>query len=118
VVRLIPKSTFLPFLTGLIEILRRCMWNFFRIEKEHVINCAAYSIIKEKPEDILKRLRQPTVSKSFKVIDDGESSIIHYVKLSNNESMAYYRKLMTMELPLISRETVMRQRESFERLVA
>ena len=33
VVRLIPKSTFLPFLTGLIEILRRCMWNFFRIEK-------------------------------------------------------------------------------------
>jgi xenotropic and polytropic retrovirus receptor 1 len=28
---LIPKSTFLPFLTGFIEILRRCMWNFFRI---------------------------------------------------------------------------------------
>lgn len=94
------------------------MWNFFRIEKEHVINCAAYCIIKEKPEDILKRLREQRYSRSFKVIDDGESSIVHYVKLSNNESMAYYRKLMTMELPLISRQTVMHRRSSFERLVA
>lgn len=46
VIQLFPKSTFLPFLTGLIEIFRRCMWNFFRIEKEHVLNCAAFSIIK------------------------------------------------------------------------
>lgn len=49
-----------------------------------MINCAAYSIIKEKPEEILKRLREEKVSKSFKIIDDGESSIVHYVKLSNN----------------------------------
>jgi hypothetical protein len=71
VIHLIPKSTFLPFLTGLIEIFRRCMWNFFRIEKEHVINCASYSIIKEKPDDILKRLRDRKKAKSFRVVDDG-----------------------------------------------
>lgn len=33
ITNIIPKSTFLPFFIGLIEILRRCMWNFFRVEK-------------------------------------------------------------------------------------
>lgn len=57
VVVLIPKSTFLPFLTGFLEIFRRCMWNFFRVEKEHVANCSSFSIVKEKPEIILKKIQ-------------------------------------------------------------
>lgn len=31
--------------------------------------------------------------------------------------MAYYKKLMSMELPLINKETIMREKEQFERLV-
>lgn len=31
--------------------------------------------------------------------------------------MAYYRKLINMELPLISKETVAREREEFHKLV-
>lgn len=57
VVRLIPKATFLPFLTGLIEIMRRCMWNFFRIEKEHVANCSTFTIIKRNAEEVLAKIK-------------------------------------------------------------
>lgn len=46
VYELIPKSTFLPLVTGVLQILRRCMWNFFRIEKEHVMNCDSFTRIK------------------------------------------------------------------------
>lgn len=31
IVAILHKSTFLPFLTGFIEIFRRCMWNFLRV---------------------------------------------------------------------------------------
>ncbi len=27
---------------GSLEILRRCMWNFFRLENEHLNNCGQY----------------------------------------------------------------------------
>ena len=54
----IPKSTFLPFVTGFIEIVRRCLWNFFRIEKEHVVNCKSFKVIQASPEDVMKMLRK------------------------------------------------------------
>jgi hypothetical protein len=46
VIQLIPKSTILPLVTGLIEIIRRTIWNFLRIEKEHIANANTYTVIK------------------------------------------------------------------------
>jgi hypothetical protein len=37
------ESAVLLMVIGMIEIIRRCMWNFFRIEKEHIIYCKNYA---------------------------------------------------------------------------
>jgi hypothetical protein len=37
------ESAVLLMVIGVIEIVRRCMWNFFRIEKEHIIYCKNYA---------------------------------------------------------------------------
>ena len=46
------KSPLIPLLIGTLEILRRCMWNFFRIEKEHIVNCRNYAVTKDIQKDI------------------------------------------------------------------
>ena len=70
VIQLIPKSTVLPLVTGLLEILRRCIWNFFRVEKEHVHNTHSFTVIKEKPEDILSKIKKSQESKDSFTIDN------------------------------------------------
>ena len=57
-VQLIPKSTVLPMVTGLLEIIRRCIWNFLRVEKEHVLNTNSFTVIKERPDDVMKRIQK------------------------------------------------------------
>lgn len=33
------------------------MWNFFRIEKEHVANCSTFTIIKRNAEEVLAKIK-------------------------------------------------------------
>ncbi|ORZ16131.1 EXS family-domain-containing protein [Lobosporangium transversale] len=39
----------LSFILALIEVLRRWMWNFFRLENEHLNNCGQFRAIKDIP---------------------------------------------------------------------
>ncbi|KAG0301670.1 hypothetical protein BGZ98_008143 [Dissophora globulifera] len=50
--RLIPMSLsplVLSFILAFIEILRRWVWNFFRLENEHLNNCGQFRAIKDIP---------------------------------------------------------------------
>ncbi|KAI8600347.1 EXS family-domain-containing protein [Dissophora ornata] len=50
--RLIPTSLspfVLSFILALIEIFRRWVWNFFRLENEHLNNCGQFRAIKDIP---------------------------------------------------------------------
>jgi len=39
------NSNLLTFVTGSIEIIRRGIWNLFRVEKEHINNCVEFKAI-------------------------------------------------------------------------
>lgn len=39
----------LSFILALVEVLRRWMWNFFRLENEHLNNCGQFRAIKDIP---------------------------------------------------------------------
>jgi hypothetical protein len=41
------RPEFLTGLVGALEIFRRCIWNFFRLEKEHLANCGHFKVINE-----------------------------------------------------------------------
>ncbi|KAF9433619.1 hypothetical protein BGZ76_009203 [Entomortierella beljakovae] len=50
--RFIPTSLgpiVVPFILALLEVLRRWMWNFFRLENEHLNNCGQFRAIKDIP---------------------------------------------------------------------
>ncbi|KAF9190661.1 hypothetical protein BGZ50_000123 [Haplosporangium sp. Z 11] len=52
VMRLVPTSIntmILAFSLALVEVLRRWMWNFFRLENEHLNNCGQFRAIKDIP---------------------------------------------------------------------
>ncbi len=36
------NSDILVFFVALLELIRRCLWNFLRVEKEHVANCGSF----------------------------------------------------------------------------
>ena len=35
------------FIFGMLEMLRRGIWNFFRIEMEHIANCGDFKVVEE-----------------------------------------------------------------------
>ncbi|ORZ23657.1 EXS family-domain-containing protein [Absidia repens] len=42
-------SQVITFATAILEVIRRIVWNFFRLENEHLNNCGNYRAIKEIP---------------------------------------------------------------------
>jgi hypothetical protein len=112
VVQLIPKSTFLPFVTGLIEILRRCIWNFFRIEKEHVINSKSFTVIKISPEEVMKKLRKMHRKESFEI--DNIEDNIEYTKVTDIKFIDMLKSIPGYNLPRIDRMTIGAAQESFQ----
>ncbi|KAG7094754.1 hypothetical protein E1B28_005570 [Marasmius oreades] len=45
-----PKSIYLSqFIAALLEVLRRCQWNFYRLENEHLGNMDQYRVTREVP---------------------------------------------------------------------
>ncbi len=38
---------FFTFLISFLEMFRRCLWNFFRVEKEHINNCGAFKAVED-----------------------------------------------------------------------
>ena len=34
---------------GCVEVIRRCIWNVFRLENEHINNCGEFRIVKDVP---------------------------------------------------------------------
>lgn len=107
---LIPKSTFLPFLTGFIEILRRCMWNFFRVEKEHVANCCEFVIAKENPDKLVDKLNIMHVKSEFTGEDD---TVIEYIKVADDEYIEHLRATVCKDLPTIERKDIDKAKEEF-----
>lgn len=55
------ESAVLLMVIGMIEIIRRCMWNFFRIEKEHIIYCKNYAATPDifKQIEIINKINGP-----------------------------------------------------------
>ncbi|KAF9926115.1 Xenotropic and polytropic retrovirus receptor 1 [Linnemannia zychae] len=52
IMRFVPMSVdvmILSFSLALVEVLRRWMWNFFRLENEHLNNCGHFRAIKDIP---------------------------------------------------------------------
>jgi hypothetical protein len=98
VIQLIPKSTILPLVTGLIEIIRRTIWNFLRIEKEHVANANSFTVIKINPEDIIKKFKKKLHRKDSYESDFLESEI-DYIKCDDGNFFEQLRSIDGYELP-------------------
>lgn len=88
------RKEIIMLIVGLLEMLRRVIWNFFRVEKEHIINCGMFKAVEEYElpfDNLIKNkhfreeeyLKQPeTTTSSFKPVeldnDDLTASLIRY----------------------------------------
>lgn len=71
------KSPLVPFTVGFIEIFRRCMWNFFRVEKEQIGNIKKYQATKN-------------ISKFFNYLDMEKEELPAKRTMSESELIPYF----------------------------
>lgn len=71
------------FLLGFIEMTRRSIWNFFRVEKEHIANCGLFRVVEnyKLPYDNIKYN-----------IDEKK---LTYTEFENYDAPSAYKKKMT-----------------------
>ncbi|CAO3565673.1 unnamed protein product [Mortierella alpina] len=75
VMRLIPlgiNGAILSFCLALLEVLRRWVWNFFRLENEHLNNCGQFRAIKDIPLPFHIRLEGDTDDEEELYESEGE----------------------------------------------
>jgi len=63
----------------------------------------------------MTRLKAKKPKKSFRLADDTESSIIHYVKLASNEDSTFYRNMLNLGLSQVKADEVAESQLKFDK---
>ena len=66
------NSALLTFVTGCVEIIRRGIWNLFRVEKEHLKNCNEFKAIPDM-NNIEEKLDVPQNLTQVEVVEGVEA---------------------------------------------
>ncbi|KAG0260556.1 hypothetical protein BG011_001829 [Mortierella polycephala] len=75
VMRLVPtniNTMILAFSLALVEVLRRWMWNFFRLENEHLNNCGQFRAIKDIPLPFHIRIEGESDDEEYETDEESE----------------------------------------------
>ena len=96
------RKEIIMLVVGLLEMLRRAIWNFFRVEKEHIINCGIFKAVEEYelPFDDLKKdrnfreeeyMKMPeTTSSSFKPLELDNDDLTASLMRNENFNVNYH----------------------------
>lgn len=71
------------FLTGVGEVVRRFMWNFFRVENEHMMNVSRFMASRDVPLPF--SLHEPRTNR--KVTREAEISMMDYTRMEGRRSV-------------------------------